>query len=212
MATDSSQTPHAVQLSRRWRSVSAGVLLGVLSCAGLPTAHAQPGSIETYKNRTIGAEPPVIEAVLDKDLDALERLWITRRTKFFRTGTHLRSPLMFAVLVGDQKIVRFLLGKDVSLEQQDDAGNTALHYAAGLEKPEILEALLDARAQINAANFNGEVPLLIAARKGRTENVARLLDRGADSTLSDYSARGIREYARESGNRALLRMLKRRGL
>ncbi|EHL00136.1 putative Potassium channel AKT1 [Glarea lozoyensis 74030] len=73
-----------------------------------------------------------------------------------------------------------------SKEQNDliqTSGETALHYAACEMYPQMLELLLQKKADPNSADASGRVPLTEAALWGRKENVQMLLNYGADKEL-----------------------------
>ena len=57
--------------------------------------------------------------------------------------------------------------------------HTPLHYAAGYNKPEVVELLLDKGADVHARSTLGIMPLHFATRYNTPEVVALLLDRGA---------------------------------
>ena len=63
--------------------------------------------------------------------------------------------------------------------------HTPLHYAAGYNKPEVVELLLDKGADIHARSTLGITPLHFAARYNTPEVVALLLDRGAPFDVLD---------------------------
>eukprot|EP00961_Rhodomonas_salina_P252440 3412109-Rhodomonas_salina.1 len=56
---------------------------------------------------------------------------------------------------------------------------TALHYAAQNEGPEIVEALIEAKADLEIPDKDGETPLLCAVKHGHPEVVALLTKRKA---------------------------------
>src|SRR5260370_30208998 len=71
--------------------------------------------------------------------------------------------LVEAARQGDVKAVRELLAQphvDVNAAQPD--GQTALAWAAYRDEPEMVEILLHAGANVNAANDYGETPLTLA--------------------------------------------------
>ena len=59
-------------------------------------------------------------------------------------------------------------------------GVTPLHEAATIGNAAIVNALLRAGADANAAYGEGETPLMMAARTGSVESVKLLLEAGAD--------------------------------
>jgi ankyrin repeat protein len=89
------------------------------------------------------------------------------------------TPLMAAIF-GNPNGARVLLkaGADVNLASWD--GDTALHVAAGHERPALISLLLKAGADPQAENSKGVTPLAMAANFGCEKSVARLLDEGVD--------------------------------
>lgn len=88
-----------------------------------------------------------------------------------------------AVKRGDVEMVRELLAQDPALVAIRDAEeSTPLHWAAWKGYPEVIDALVDAGADIEAHNENdhwGTRPLHAAAHGNRPDAVAALLRRGA---------------------------------
>lgn len=172
-------------------------------------AQAQLTGFEGHTNRVIGSEPPVIEAVLDQDLEALQRLWLKDRPRYQDRGRQGRTALITAAMIGNHDILEYLITKEALLEAGDDNGNTALHYAAAQGHVDIVASLIDADANMNSANHNGEVPMFMAARQGHWSVLELLLDCGADTEVTDYTARGLMDYARMSKDRSIARKLRK---
>ena len=86
---------------------------------------------------------------------------------------------------GDLKTVRSLVQKsDVNLAQGD--GMTALHWAAYQGNLEMTRVLIQAGANLNAANrLKALTPLLIAAQAGDAAMLDLLLKSGADANLAN---------------------------
>lgn len=73
------------------------------------------------------------------------------------------------------------------MNDTDEDGNTALAFAAFKSKPEVVKALLGAKAYVNARNCNGHTPLmssvmgpLVKDTKKVTDCVVELLAANAD--------------------------------
>lgn len=84
-------------------------------------------------------------------------------------------------------IIRELLkGKADVCAREGGTGNTALHSAMGKYRPgpgkPMYSYLLEAKADVNAANNKQETPLHLAATRGSWEEVAGLLEAKADVT------------------------------
>ena len=93
-------------------------------------------------------------------------------------------PLVAAAKAGDAETVSRLLGSGENVETPDWAGWPPLVWAALRLHDEVIEALLDAGADIEAIGHGGKnsgTALMMAAKKlGGTETMALLLARGAD--------------------------------
>src|SRR5258708_22756236 len=91
------------------------------------------------------------------------------------------TPLLYAALYGDAASVKLLLDAGADPNIRNDAGASALMWAAGdLQK---VRLLVDHGADVNATSDAGRTPLLIAAgRFGNAAVVKLLLDHGADTS------------------------------
>ncbi len=65
-----------------------------------------------------------------------------------------------------EAVVRTLLSHGVAPDMRMPGGGTALILAAALGLPRLAEALLEAGADVNAADEHGTTPLLAAAQSG----------------------------------------------
>ncbi|WP_428771058.1 ankyrin repeat domain-containing protein [Treponema sp. HNW] len=97
-----------------------------------------------------------------------------------------QSPLHFAVISGENSIVRFLLEQGVSINAKDISGSTPLHEAVRYGRADIAALLLDAGADINARDSIGKTPLLIITPdKTGKDLYGMLLERGAQANAVD---------------------------
>jgi uncharacterized protein len=87
------------------------------------------------------------------------------------------TALMLASYLQNLPAVNQLMAVGASINQ---AGWTALHYAAAVGDTAIMQALLDKTADINAESPNKTTPLMMAVRSGNTAAVQLLLDKNAD--------------------------------
>ena len=87
------------------------------------------------------------------------------------------TPLILAA-IWDRSHCAILLinrgGDDLELNDQDNAGCTALYHAAYRGNMDIVQALLQAGANPTIRNNNGETPLDIARRKNHTATIPLL--------------------------------------
>jgi hypothetical protein len=85
-----------------------------------------------------------------------------------------------AVEQNDASVVQRLLQRGMDPNTRDEHGQPALTLALRGEAFPVAEALLASpQLDVNATNAAGETPLMMAALKGQTAWIARLLERGA---------------------------------
>lgn len=68
-------------------------------------------------------------------------------------------------------------------------GKTALHWAAEWGRRELLEALLEAGADIDKRDGDGRTPIMCAAFQDQTEAGEFFIQHQADLTLKEYKVR-----------------------
>ena len=97
------------------------------------------------------------------------------------------TPLMVASRAGHAGIVRLLADAGADLQATTETGETALHYAAWSGNPEIVLALAQKGADVDAQeSANGQTPLMFAAAYGRIDVVRTLLGAGADPSIQTH--------------------------
>jgi ankyrin repeat protein len=99
-----------------------------------------------------------------------------------------RAPVDQAMCNGHTALryaVRVLIEARARVSQPDSNGETLLHLAASHDgSPEIVQALVQAGADINHASQSGQTPLMSALRHRSGSGVKALLQAGADPVLS----------------------------
>src|SRR5712691_1158386 len=104
------------------------------------------------------------------------------------------SPLYVAAEKGRLEMARALTPN----------GETVLHAAAMIESAALMAALIEAGAEINAANRDGETPLHWAAMTGTFLAVKALADAGADLDAQDLRTGNTALHAAASHNDIVL--------
>ncbi|MDD5051514.1 MAG: ankyrin repeat domain-containing protein [Sulfuricurvum sp.] len=97
-----------------------------------------------------------------------------------------------------EKIQNYLQNHNV--DEQNEAGLTALHVAIKLGDLKIFQLLLDKGADINAQDFNGNTPLILAVKKKNIELVTFVILHGADVNLANNDGITPLHQAAFSGN------------
>lgn len=104
-------------------------------------------------------------------------------------------------LPGGAAMVRVLVaaGADVDARFVGSHTETPLHWAASCDDVEVLDALLDAGADIDAdgAVIAGGTPLFDARAFGQWRTAFRLVERGAQVTPADAATLGLIDRVRE---------------
>jgi len=96
------------------------------------------------------------------------------------------TPLFVATQKGYAGIVGMLLeaGADAKAVNRS-RGFTALHLASAMDRADIVQRLLKAQPNVDAAEYDGFTPLYLAAQEENDEIVRLLLKAGADINAVD---------------------------
>jgi len=163
---------------------------------------------EEYTVRLVAADDPravaATQAVQAGDLDALERLlsadpWLSMARigdwAGYRTLLHAATDWPGHFPNGPAIVQRLVAaGADVNAHSRFSSHTeTPLHWAASSNDVAVLDALLDSGADIeaNGAVLGGGTPLADASGFGNWEAARRLVERGAQTRLSDAAALGL---------------------
>uniref|UniRef100_A0A671V3S8 Uncharacterized protein n=1 Tax=Sparus aurata TaxID=8175 RepID=A0A671V3S8_SPAAU len=82
-----------------------------------------------------------------------------------------------------------LLGKGLDPDTTGPKAQTPLHLAAQCNRPELVDLLLKAGAQVIIKPFDGLTPLHVASQQGHADPVIRLLQGKADPGVKDRLGR-----------------------
>lgn len=118
------------------------------------------------------------------------------------------SALMYAAKEGHIQVVKFLIenGADVNAKVERDylKGYTPLMLASKLE---IVQLLINAKADINSKSENGMTPLMDASQSGYLEIAKLLLKRGANVNDLTNESKTALMFAAQSGHLDLIKLL-----
>jgi ankyrin repeat protein len=113
--------------------------------------------------------------------------------------------------------IRILVKAGADVDEHSDNGVTALMLMAILGQPDMVRMLLEAGADVNAANnADGGNPLIFAVYGGSSETVSILIEAGADIDAMDAGTgsndgRTALSYAVEKSHAEITEILKQAG-
>jgi ankyrin repeat protein len=110
------------------------------------------------------------------------------------------TPLMAAAFEGNREVVALLIAHHADPDSTDRVGKTAMEYASGRGHAAVVEQLLDAGVDVNAAYHNHLTALMWAAGYDQTQTVSLLLARGANRDLRDDRGMTARDIAEQTGS------------
>lgn len=87
----------------------------------------------------------------------------------------------------DWQTVRSLLTDETIINEAQGDGTTVLAWTVYWDNLETAKQLIDAGADVNAGNYLGVTPLILAARNQNPDIIAALLDAGADPNQATWS-------------------------
>ncbi|GFH16432.1 ANK_REP_REGION domain-containing protein [Haematococcus lacustris] len=98
-------------------------------------------------------------------------------------------------MLRDVDLLKKLLSEGAAVDDGDEEGRTALHFAAGYGEHACVTVLLEHKASLNAVDNNKNTPLHYAAGYGQAESCKMLLDSGADKSALNADGKTALEVA-----------------
>ncbi len=105
---------------------------------------------------------------------------------------------------------REFAGRALSPAAVDENGWTDLHYVALLNRPDLVEALLDAGADVSAKGSGDWTPLHLSAEKNAAEAATALIAGGANLNAKNSNGDTPLQIARSRSSQEVLEVLRRR--
>lgn len=162
-------------------------------------------------------DPPgvqLVKAVRDNKADKVEALLAEGVDPNSRDSEarDARTALYHAAVFGYADIARLLLKKGAKVDLgAPDTRQTPLMAAAFNESRDMVVALIEAGAQVNAQDPAGDTPLTQAARKGNAELITILINAGADAGVRTAEGLTALCLARQSNFTAAMQVLEQAG-
>lgn len=121
----------------------------------------------------------------------------------------LEDKLKKATLDGMKKAFSFISDYGIDLDSTDDV--PLIVYASDNSEPEIVEALLEAGADVDATDSDNNTALHKACENDDKDIVKILLDNNADPNLENDDGETPLSLARENGSRYIVGLLHKGG-
>ncbi len=137
-------------------------------------------------------ENGLILAVREDAMRAFNLLLATPGIDVELRANNGNTALMMAAYKSNLVAVQALLAKGARVNQP---GWTAMHYAAAGGDPDIVRLLAKHHAELDARTPALLTPLMVAAREGKEDAVAALLEAGANATLKGGEGLSASEIA-----------------
>lgn len=119
------------------------------------------------------------------------------------------DTIMGAASDGNVEKLKELLAQDgADVNESDEEGRTALHFACGYGEAECAKALLDAQADVNRKDKNNNTALHYAAGYGQADMVKLLLDKKADKDIKNDDGKTAKEVAELNEQKDVLALFK----
>ena len=116
--------------------------------------------------------------------------------------------LSVAIENGDVEILKELLNRNPKLtKKKDSLGQTPLHHAAYCGQTEIVQLLLEKKADVNCQDEKGATALRQAAQQGHLEIVKVLLEKKADVNCRSKEGATALHVAAVNGHLEIVRLL-----
>ena len=119
-------------------------------------------AIRRFAHRTIRPEP-AIEEILTGDEAAVHTRLATPGAADRKDTFYGRTPLAWATLHGDPRIVAAVLDAGADVNERDGSGNTPLHAVAFFGRDAAGRVLVERGADVLARNVVGRLPAAVMA-------------------------------------------------
>lgn len=124
-----------------------------------------------------------------------------------------QNLLHISIISGNPSVFDILMNKGIFLDQQDENGQTPLHYSATPEKIEFARRIINAGGRLDVSDFYGNEPLWTAVfnARGNPEIVELFVKNGANPNHENNNGLSPFCFAKKIGNRKLIDILSVKG-
>ena len=176
---------------------------------------------DPVRRKFLGGRTPLHWAAVEGH-DAIVELLLDHNADPGAKNTSYRTPLQGAIRNGHELVARTLIKRGAPIDDQDEEAWTPLHQTSDTlgdhpGRAAIAKLLLDGGAHIDAVTADTSIwgnefhqrstPLLLAAWRNAIENVALLIERGADLRACNKGGETAIHVAAQEGHIVIVRML-----
>ena len=148
---------------------------------------------------------PLTLAIHQKSENAIPVLLQARKIDVNATNQAGESPLMLAIITGQDDLARQLITRGAAINKH---GWAPLHYAATKGNVDMMRLLLDKDAFIDTESPNRTTPLMMAAQYSGSEDAVRfLLQQGADPWVKNQLGMTAMDFARRGNNAGIVKVV-----
>jgi ankyrin repeat protein len=157
-------------------------------------------------NKKTDREETALMLAIDSGIEAAALRILQASPSLANADVEGKTALARAAALGNSRLVAELLrgGAPVNAGKGDDS---ALHFAAQFGHLEVIDALLQAKADVSHATRDGLTPLMVACRYAHPEIASRFLQAGADVNASDKQGSCPLHFAAAGGDITIIKML-----
>ena len=181
---------HWAALTKQPRVVS------LLMSRGAPVNVTGPGGRTPLHDAASGGDVSLVQLLVEAGArayvaDSLGKIPLDLAVENgHRAAFTLLKPLHVAAQQGDvDRVRRLAQAEPAGVLARDESGATALHLAAQAGRRDVVAALVDAGADVNARAACGETPLHLALERDASESVAWLRSKNAADQSDDLLLR-----------------------
>jgi ankyrin repeat protein len=117
------------------------------------------------------------------------------------------SPLILATYRGNFEVAKYLITIVKDINYQSPEG-TALMAAVMRNNSELIQLLIDKKANLDATSKTGVTALMLATQFKNIEIITLLLKHNANKLLKDMEGKTAFEYAVNTNNESIIQLLK----
>lgn len=130
-----------------------------------------PTDVQPALRHTEEAPQSLHEAAKSGDLQAVQE-FLGKQQPLDMQDYKGITPLGYAIGANRVAVAKLLLDNRANPFAVDSSGNSALHYAAGYGRRELLEHILKVGANVNQCNAQGQTPLAVARLNKQQHTIA----------------------------------------